>query len=109
MSSSIDRRVQPRTAANIRGVLVAPGLEVACVIVDCSTGGLRVRADRPVALPPAVTVIDIVAGTALDAEVAWRQGVEAGLKQTGRSTSMRGLVPSRLLPAREAWVRAGGR
>jgi len=81
-------------------VVIAPGLEMACVITDTSSGGLRIRTDRQIALPARVTVVDIAAGLALDVEVAWRQGMEAGLKR---------LVPSRLLPAREAWMRAGGR
>lgn len=81
---------------------------MACVIVDASSGGLRVRTDRQMALPAQVTVIDIAAGTAHEADVAWRQGAEAGLKARSQA-SVRGLVPSRLLAARQAWVRAGGR
>ena len=81
---------------------------MACVIVDSSPGGLRIRTDRQLALPARVTVVDIAAGLALEAEVAWRKGVEAGLTLKGQSP-LRGLVPSRLLPAREAWIRAGGR
>ncbi|WGM32727.1 hypothetical protein KKHFBJBL_02981 [Brevundimonas sp. NIBR11] len=108
MTQPIDRRLQPRSTANTRAVLVAPGIEMACVILDTSSGGLRVRTDRQLALPPTVTVVDIAAGLAFEAEVAWRKGAEAGLKLKGQS-ALRGLVPSRLLPAREAWVRAGGR
>ena len=73
-----------------------------------SSGGLRVRTDRQVSLPARVTIVDISAGLAIEADVAWRKGAEAGLKLKGQS-ALRGLVPSRLLPAREAWVRAGGR
>ena len=79
-----------------------------CVILDTSAGGLKVRTDRQLALPPKVTIVDIAAGLAIEADVAWRKGVEAGLTLKGQSP-LRGLVPSRLLPAREAWVRAGGR
>lgn len=108
MTQPIDRRLQPRSPANARAVLVAPGLEMACVILDTSAGGLKVRTDRQLALPPKVTIVDIAAGLAIEADVAWRKGVEAGLTLKGQSP-LRGLVPSRLLPAREAWVRAGGR
>ncbi len=108
LSQSIDRRLQPRAPADARGVLIAPGIEMACIIVDTSSGGLRVRTDRQIALPARITVIDIAAGVAREADVAWRQGAEAGLT-AGVQASIRGLVPSRLLPAREAWVRAGGR
>ena len=108
LTQPIDRRLQPRSASNARAVLVAPGIEMACVILDTSSGGLKVRTDRQLALPPKVTVVDIAAGLAFEADVAWRKGSEAGLKLKGQS-ALRGLVPSRLLPAREAWVRAGGR
>ena len=108
LAQPIDRRLQSRSPANARAVLVAPGVEMACLIVDTSSGGLKVRTDRQLSLPPRVTVVDIAAGLAFEADVAWRKGSEAGLKLKGQSP-LRGLVPSRLLPAREAWVRAGGR
>ena len=108
LTQPIDRRLQPRSPANARAVLVAPGLEMVCVILDTSAGGLKIRTDRQLALPPKVTIVDISAGVAIEADVAWRKGVEAGVTLKGQSP-LRGLVPSRLLPAREAWVRAGGR
>ena len=108
MTPPIDRRLQPRSPAAGRAVLVAPGIEMICVIIDISAGGLKVRTDRQLALPASVTVVDISAGLAIEADVAWRKGGEAGLKLRSQAP-LRGLVPSRLLPAREAWVRAGGR
>jgi hypothetical protein len=81
---------------------------MACVITDTSSGGLRIRTDRQIALPARVVVVDVAAGLAFEVEVAWRKGMEAGLIRRAEA-SVRGLVPSRLLPAREAWVRAGGR
>jgi hypothetical protein len=53
-------------------------------------------------------VIDIDQGLAIEAQVAWQKGIEAGLKRIGQA-SLRGLVPSRLSDARAAWLRAGGR
>lgn len=108
LTQPIDRRLQPRSPVNARAVLVAPGIEMACVILDTSAGGLKIRTDRQIALPPRATIVDIAAGLAVEADVAWRKGVEAGLTLKGQAP-LRGLVPSRLLPAREAWVRAGGR
>ncbi|MFA4894608.1 PilZ domain-containing protein [Brevundimonas sp.] len=102
-----DRRFEPRHPANARGVVVAPGLELPCVIVDQSAGGLRVRLDRGFALAGSVIVIDLVRGMAIECQVAWSKGLEAGLKQSGQ-TSLRGLVPSRFAAAREAFLRAGG-
>lgn len=64
--------------------------------------------DRALSLPARVIVIDLEQGVAIEAEVAWSKGPEAGLKE-GARTPLRGLVPSRLAAVRAAWVRAGGR
>lgn len=103
-----DRRFEPRSPSNARGVLVCPGLEMACLIVDQSATGLRVRLDRNLALPAQLAVVDIALGVAIEADVAWRKGQEAGLKRRAQHP-LRGLVPARLAAARDAWMRAGGR
>lgn len=108
MTPPDDRRNELRKPANARGVVVAPGLEIGCVISDLSAGGMRLRLDRNLALPQRVTVVDIAAGLAHEVEVAWRKPAEIGVKRLSQA-SLRGLAPSRLLPAREAWMRAGGR
>lgn len=108
MTQPEDRRLHPRHPTQARALVIAPGIEMTCLITDTSAGGLRIRTDRQIALPARVIVVDVAAGTAVEVEVAWRKGMEAGLKRLGE-TSVRGLVPSRLLPAREAWLRAGGR
>lgn len=108
MTPPQDRRFEPRSTANTRAVVVAPGLELSCLIVDHSKTGLRLRLDRNLALPNRVQIIDIARAVALEAEVIWRKGQEAGLKQGGES-SLRGLIPSRLAAARDAFLRAGGR
>jgi hypothetical protein len=108
MSTPQDRRFEPRSSADARAVVVAPGLELSCLIIDRSRTGLRLRLDRNLALPARVQVIDIARAIALEAEVVWRKGQEAGLKQ-GRESSLRGLIPSRLSSARDAFLRAGGR
>lgn len=103
-----DRRFEPRSPANARGVVVAPGLEMPCIIADVSATGLKVRLDRKLALPKQVQVVDLAQGVAIEAEVAWSKGQDAGLKRTGQA-SLRGLTPSRLADARAAYLRAGGR
>lgn len=108
MSPPTERRFELRSPANARGIVVAPGFEMPCLIADQSGGGLRVRLDRAIAVSGALVVVDIAQGLAIEAEVAWSKGVEAGLKRRGQ-TSLRGLVPARLAPARAAWLRAGGR
>lgn len=103
-----DRRSEPRRPANRRAVVVAPGLEVGCLITDESNGGVRIRLDRRVGLPDAVQVVDIAGGFADEVAVAWRRETEIGGRRGARSP-LRGLVPHRLAAAREAWIRAGGR
>lgn len=108
MTPPQDRRFEPRSAANTRAVVVAPGLELSCVLIDQSAQGGRIRLDRNLVLPRTVMVIDIAQGVAIEAQLAWQKGQEAGLKRIGQA-SLRGLVPSRLSDARAAWMRAGGR
>ena len=109
MSRPEDRRLEPRSPAHARGVVVAPGLELGCLIVDLSNSGARLRLDRQLALPDRVIIVDVVQATAVEAQVVWRKGQEAGVKRLGAGASLRGLVPSRLTTAREALIRAGGR
>lgn len=103
-----DRRSEPRRAQNAPGVVVAPGLELGCAIVDVSTRGLRIRLQRNLSLPDVVVVIDIAEGVAREARVVWRKGHEAGLKTQARA-GLHGLVPHRFTAAREAWLRAARR
>lgn len=104
-----DRRLQPRSPANARGLVVSPGLELPCLIVDQSSSGVRLRLDRNLALPNRILLIDMAGATAVEADVVWRKGQEAGVKRSGAAASLRGLVPSRLAAARAAFLRAGGR
>jgi hypothetical protein len=108
MTAPQDRRFEPRTPANERGLVLAPGFEIPCLLVDQSSQGGRIRLDRNLVLPKFVMVIDIAQGVAIEAQVVWQKGQEAGLKRTGQA-SLRGLIPSRLSDARAAWMRAGGR
>jgi hypothetical protein len=104
-----DRRLENRSPTKARGLVLAPGLELPCLIVDQSGTGARLRLDRNLALPGRVVVIDIAQATAVEADVVWRKGQEAGVKRIGSPSSLRGLVPSRLAAARAAFLRAGGR
>lgn len=108
MTSPQDRRFEPRSPANARGIIVAPGIELSCLIIDHSSAGLRIRMDRNFALPAQVQVVDLARAIVLEADVVWRKGHEAGLRQRAQA-SLRGLIPSRLAAARDAFVRAGGR
>lgn len=108
MSPPTDRRFEARSPANTRGLVVAPGVEMPCLIVDQSGAGLKVRLNRAMTLSGPVVVVDLAQGVAVEAEVAWSKGAEAGLKRRGQ-TSLRGLVPARLAAVRAAWLRIGGR
>ena len=103
-----ERRAEPRRAINAPGVVVAPGLEVGCALLDESRNGLRIRLRRDLALPDVIVVVDIPSGVAREGRVAWKKGHEAGLKITAESR-LGGLVSQRFAPARDAWRRAGGR
>ncbi|MGV8929610.1 MAG: PilZ domain-containing protein [Brevundimonas sp.] len=109
MTPPQDRRFEARSPTNTRALVVAPGLELTGLILDHSQTGLRLRLDRNLALPARVQVIDLARAVVLEAQVVWRKGQEAGLKQSGPAASLRGLVPSRLADARAAFQRAGGR
>ena len=108
MTPPEDRRLEPRRATNVRGIVLTPGFEIGCAIVDASAGGMKLRLDRNLSLPRTIILIDIAAGLACEADTAWSKGLEAGLKCRSQA-SLRGLVPARLAPARDAWLRAGGR
>lgn len=108
MSPPDDRRLEPRKPADLRGVVVAPGFEAFCTIVDLSPGGMKIRLDRNLVVPSPAVVVELAAGIAHDVETAWRKGLETGLKRRSQA-SLRGLTPSRLGAARDAWIRAGGR
>lgn len=103
-----ERRVEPRRPANRHAVVVAPGVEMACVITDDSKGGVRLRLARRIGLPDTVWVVEIAAAAALEVAVAWRRELEVGGPIKGRA-ALRGLIPQKLAPARDAWLRAGGR
>lgn len=109
MTRPEDRRLEPRSPANARGLVVSPGLELPCLIVDQSGSGVRLRLDRNLALPNRILLIDMAQASAVEAEVVWRKGMEAGIRRSGAAASLRGLVPSRLAAARAAFLRAGGR
>jgi hypothetical protein len=106
--SKEDRRGEVRKPANRRALVLAGATEIVCRITDESRSGLRLRLDRRTELPKRVVVIDIQDALALEVEVRWVKGQEAGGRSVGQ-TNLRGLVPQRLAAAREAWARAGGR
>jgi len=108
MTPPLDRRFELRRPANSRVAVLAPGMELSGLITDESSGGLRLRLERSAALPKTILVVDVAAGQAIEATVAWQKGVEAGLKRSG-AHSLRGLVPGRLTQARDVWRRLGGR
>lgn len=91
--------------ASGRAVIIGPGLELTCRVLDASTGGFRIRLDRAFPLPPVVVLVDLTSGVGYEADVAWIKGQEAGLKVTAKSP-LGGLVPSRFGAARAAWLRA---
>jgi hypothetical protein len=106
--SKDERRGEVRKAANRRALLLAAGLEIECRIVDESRGGVRLRLDHRLDVKGPAILVDMSDATALDLDVAWIKGQEAG-GRTAAQVNLRGLVPQRLAAARAAWQRAGGR
>lgn len=102
---SDERRAEPRRLVDSRGLILADGQETRCLIVDVSDSGLRIRLDRAMGLPPVVVVVDMTAGTACEAELAWTKGQDLGLKCLIKATPLNGLVPGRLMAAKDAWMR----
>lgn len=106
--SQDDRRNEARKPADRRAVLLIGGVETSCRITDESRGGLKLKLDRKADVSGRVIVLEIKDALAVDVEIRWTKGREAGGRRIGE-TSLRGLVPQRLAAAREAWARAGGR
>ena len=106
---SIERRLEPRSPASGRALIVGHAVEHTCRLVDQSRSGLRIRLDRQTSLPRDAFIVDMPTGIATPVQVVWQKGMEAGLKRTGEGATLRGLVPSRLVAVRDAWHRAGGR
>lgn len=106
--SKEDRRREIRRPADRRAVVLTDGLELPCRITDESRDGLKLRLDRRTRLPRHILVIEVTAGAVVEVEVRWTKGQESGGRR-GTETSLRGLVPQKLAPARDAWSRAGGR
>lgn len=106
---TVDRRLEPRLVAEGRALLVGQNLELGCRLLDQSASGLRVRLDRATPLGREMTIVDVRAGVATPVQLVWSKGLEAGLRRSGPGATLRGLLPSRLIAVRDAWVRAGGR
>lgn len=105
--SKDERRGEVRKPANRRAILLAAGVEIECRITDESKGGVRLRLDRRLDVKGRAILVDMTDATALDIDIAWIKGQEAGGRTSGQ-VSLRGLVPQRLAAARAAWQRAGG-
>ena len=105
--SKDERRGELRKPANRRAILLAGPVEIECRITDESKGGVRLRLDRRLDVKGQAILIDMTDATALDIDIAWAKGQEAGGRTSGQ-VSLRGLVPQRLAAARAAWQRAGG-
>ena len=59
MTPPDERRLEPRSIAKGRGLVVSPGRELPGLIVDQSNSGCRLRLDRNLALPNRILLIDM--------------------------------------------------
>lgn len=77
-----DRRGSPREQVFLTGLLVLPGEEIAaCVIVDRSEGGFRIKLLEDTPLPPRFGLIDLVAGVGHEGETVWHKAPFAGARR----------------------------
>ena len=80
----MDHRTQTRRKTLKQGLLILRpgGPEIGCVIRDYSGGGARIWRPHWVRLPPRFKLV-ISGELALDVEVRWQVGQEAGLQFLG--------------------------
>ncbi len=72
-NSGIERRASPREPVLLPALIVeADGQRRPCVIVDRSTGGLRISLSDDQPVPDSFSVVDLVTGVGREVEVAWR-------------------------------------
>ena len=57
-----------------------------CTIKDISDGGARIQLGKRESIPAHVTLIDVRAGAAYEAEVVWRRAPQFGLRFLGKVT-----------------------
>lgn len=100
-----DKRRFPRVAVSVPARLLRTGAgPMPCTVVDISSGGARVKLGRGEGLPEEVVLVDLAAGLAWEARIAWRKDGDAGLR-FARRHDLKGFVPANLLPAKTVWLR----
>lgn len=78
----LDRRGSPRRQVFLTGLLVLPGEEIAaCIIVDRSESGFRIKLLEEVQLPRHFGLIDLVAGVGHEGEAVWFNAPFAGARR----------------------------
>jgi hypothetical protein len=77
-----DRRGSPREPVFLTGLLVlGEDQTFACVIVDRSDSGLRIKLLEDAALPERFGLIDLLSGVGHQCEMVWRHGPFAGTRK----------------------------
>lgn len=105
MSTTEDRRTEPRSPALLTGKIIYGSREefvVDCVVRSTSDHGGRVRASLPT-LPDSFKLLLYKTGELLDAEVAWRRNGELGVRLIGREVLDEQRPEARNLNARRLW------
>ena len=104
-----ERRGEARRPANRRALVIGPGAAIEGRITDESKGGVRLRLDQRLDAPGRMILVEMDDGSAVDLDIVWVKGREAGGRLEGTPVKLSGLVPQRLAAARDASRRAGGR
>lgn len=78
--SGAERRQHPRESVHLAARLVlGPRRVLNVMIIDRSIKGMRIRLPADAALPQSVTVLELQAAMAHQADVVWARSGEAGL------------------------------
>jgi len=98
-----DRRTAVRIQTQRSGKILCGVFAWDCVIKDLSSSGARIQMLSGNAPPSKAQLIDLVAGLAHDATVAWQRDREIGLRIV-KTYDLRGLAPAAAGTAKRIWL-----
>nr|WP_295108912.1 PilZ domain-containing protein [uncultured Caulobacter sp.] len=98
-----DRRTAVRIQTQRSGKILCGAFAWDCVIRDLSSSGARVQMLSTTAPPGQVQLVDLAAGLAHDATIAWQRDREIGMRII-KTYDLRGLAPAAAGMAKRIWL-----
>ncbi len=100
----VDRRAAPRRKTRFKATIVhGEALNtLACLVVDLSDSGARIRTEAADILPPAFYLIWHAERSVIEAEMIWRSGGEIGVRFKSKR-SLEGKLTAELAAVYRAW------